>query len=174
MPTKPQWTKQLETLRACKEAVVWASQYPSLAEAWAVCERGDWMLWLVARTMGNKLRSTLVLAACECARLALPYVADGERRPLEAIETAEKWARGEAGITIERVRSAAADAYAADAYAAYAAYAAAYAAYAAAYAAYTAAYAADAADDAGMETLNKCAAIVRKYYLSAPQKTQEE
>src|SRR3990170_3168726 len=77
MPTKPQWTKQLETLRACKEAVVWASQYPSLAEAWAVCERGDWMLWLVARTMGNKLRSTLVLAACECARLALPYVADG-------------------------------------------------------------------------------------------------
>ena len=141
MPTKPQWTKQLEALHACKEAVAWASQYPSLSEAWAVCERGDWMLWLIARTLGNESRSTLVLAACECARLALPYVPENEQRPLIAIETTEKWARGGDGITLDQVRSVAD-------------------------AAYAAVYAAHAA--ARTKTLKQCADIVRKHYPTAP------
>jgi hypothetical protein len=78
--------------------------------------------------------------------LALPFVKKGENRPLKAIETAEKWIRGEA--TEAECRTAADAAYAdaaddaADASADDAADASA-AAYAAAYAA-TAATAADA------------------------------
>jgi hypothetical protein len=118
------------------------------------------MLWLAART--GVRRQDLVLAACACARLALPYVAVGEPRPLRAIETAERWARGEGASLVDvrtaayAARAAAADAaYAADAAAdaaAYAADAAADAAYAAIFAARAAAadaaYAADAAADA--------------------------
>ena len=90
-----------------------------------------------------------MLVACECARLALPYVPKGEKRPLKAIEVAEAWVRGE--VTIEEVRDVA---DAADA--AYAAYAA--------DAAYTT-YAACAADAAARKNiLAKCADIVRKHY----------
>ncbi|MCV5968765.1 putative immunity protein, partial [Lactococcus petauri] len=70
-------------------------------------------------------RETLVLAACECARTALPFTKDP--RVLVCIETTERWCRGEA--TLAEVRKEMTDAAAyADADAAYAAYAAAYAA----------------------------------------------
>jgi len=99
-------------------------------------------------------RQRLVLASCACARTVLHLVPEGEHRPRIAIETAERWTRGEA--TLEEVQLAAANAanaaYAVDAaanayYAANAAYAAAYAANAAAYVAYVADVA-DAADTA--------------------------
>ena len=84
------------------------------------------MLWLLGRIAGpawSDSRKPLVLAACECARLALPYTTDP--RVLKCIETAEAWTRGDA--TKEQVRAADADAaaYAAADAAAYAAYAAA-------------------------------------------------
>ena len=104
------------------------------------------MLWLLGRLSGkpeSESRKKLVLAACQCARLALPYVKKGEARPLKAIETAEAWARGEAGITLGDVRKAAAAAYAA------------YAASAVAYA-------------ARVSTLRECADIVRQSYPVAP------
>ncbi len=157
------WIVPIKKMRACEEALKWAESLDSLEDAWAECQRGDWMLWLLARSVGgsrSQSRKRFVLAACQCARLALPYVLKDDIRPLKAIETAEAWARGEA--TISAVREAArAAAYAADAanaadaadaaaraaaYAADAAYAAAFAAYAADYAAYAAAYAAYAAD----------------------------
>jgi hypothetical protein len=116
------------------------------------------------------------MAACACARLALPHAKDGAARA--AIEMAEAWCRGEA--TVEQVRAAyaAADAAAAYAYAATdAAGAAAYAAaYAAAAAAYAAADAADAAAAAAADaaaaraaTLRQCADIVRKHRPVAPE-----
>ena len=149
--------KLLAKLHACEEAREWAKG-KSLAEIWQSCERGDWLLWLCARMAGEKgwpTKQEVVLAACACARTALRFVPDGEKRPLLAIETAERWAKGEA--TLREMRTAyAASAYAAaDAYAASSAAAsgAAYAAasgayYAAAYAAYAAAdaYAAASAD----------------------------
>jgi hypothetical protein len=162
---------RIKELGACGEAVKNALDYKTSQELWDNCERGDWMLWLIGKLSGeseSEKRKGLVLAACECARLMLKLVAKGETRPLKAIETAEKWAKGKA--TIQEVRADAADAadaantaYAANAanaaaYAAYAAYAAAYAAYAA-YAA-NAAYAAYA----WQSTLKQCAAIVREYY----------
>ena len=137
---------------ACEEARDWARGYPTLDAAWAACPRGDWMLWLAARAIGepgSDAHRRLVLAACECARTALPYVPAGEDRPIRAIEIAERWARREAGATIEHARTAAAFAAAYAAYAASTAASAARAAFAAASAARAAdAAAADAAADA--------------------------
>ena len=157
----------LKKLNACNEAVEWAKDYPTLQQAWNNCERGDWMLWLAGKQSGTpetKSRKKLVLAACKCARLSLKHVPKGERRPIKAIQTAEKWANGDSSITLQDVRNAAdAAAYAAYA-AAYAAYAADAAAAAAADTAAAAAYAADAAADARSKVLKKCADIVRKDY----------
>jgi hypothetical protein len=190
----------LKRLRACNEAIEWTEEnnITTLTEAWAKCERGDWMLWFAGKRSGepeSEKRKVLVLAACECARLALPYA----KSPtvLACIETTEKWARGDGEFArVREARSAAAYAAAdaayadaayaaayatdADAAAAYDAAAAAYAAAAyaaaaaaaaagAAYAAATyaaAAYADDA--DARNRTLKKCANIIRKHYPKHP------
>jgi hypothetical protein len=102
--------KLLRSLHACKEALTWAKG-KTLAEIWEQCERGDWLLWLCGRMCGKDgwhTRQELVLAACVCAEKALKYVKKGADRPRIAIETARRWARGEA--TIAEVRTAAADA----------------------------------------------------------------
>ena len=173
------WADAL-TYTPCDDALEWLRTQPDAQTAWDKSERGDWMLYhaeKLAGEPGSDARRPLVLAACACARLALPYVKKGELRPLKTIETAERWARGEANApSLEEVRRAAAAAYAAYAAYAYAAYAdaayadAAAAAAAAAYAAdaaaayaadaaYAAAYAADAA--ARKRVLAQCADIVR-------------
>jgi len=167
---------------ACKEAVVWLKSYDDPKSAWNACERGDWMLWWAgqfAGRPGDDKRRPLVLAACECVRLALPFVKKGEARPLAAIEMAERWARREGDVSLEDVRKAADAAYAAtyaDAAYADATYAAAYG-----YAAYAAYAAADAAADvayaaaayARKDTLKQCADIVRKHYPNPPEAPDE-
>jgi hypothetical protein len=183
-------------LGACSgpgEAVPWVESLPegtTARQAWQQCQRGDWMLWILGRLAGppeSDSRRRLVLCACECARTAWQWMPEAAR---VCVETAEKWARGEA--TIEQVREArrAAD-VAAVAYAAGVAVAAddagvavAVAAVAAdaAYAAYGAADAADAAhaaddaygaahaaDDARMRVLAQCAGIVRRHYPHPPR-----
>ena len=145
--------RNLRRLGACSEAVEWANTQPDPETLWRGCHRGDWMLWLAARA--GVRRQDVVLAACACARLALSRVTVGEERPRIAIETAEAWARGDAGVTLAQVRAAAdAAAYAADAAADAAAYAAAYASDAAAYAA--------AAAAARAATRSACASLVRE------------
>ena len=117
----------------------------SLEEAWQKCERGDWMLWLAGKLSGSPdsdSRKKVVLASCQCARLALKYVKAGELRPQKAIETAEAWARGDPDITLKDVRAAEA-------------------------AAWAAAWAASAAASAA---LKQCADIVREYYPNPPTK----
>jgi len=135
--------EKLKEINACFDAIQWAENYTSLQKAWDNCERGDWILWLIGKQAGkpeSKSRKKLVLTACKCARLALKHVPKNEKRPLKAIQTAEKWAKGDNNISLQDVRSAAA--YAA------------------------AAYAADAARN---KTLKKCANIVRKNYPKAPK-----
>jgi len=152
----------LKKLNACTEAVIWAKQFNTTQEAWDNCERGDWMLWLLGKQSGKpgtKSRKKLVLTACKCARLSLKCVPESEKRPIEAIQTAERYAKGVKGVSLQDVRKAACAADDAAVYVA-AVYAAAYAAYAAAYAATYAAYA--ASDRA--KTLKKCADIVHKDY----------
>jgi hypothetical protein len=172
----------LEGLNACEEAVLWSKEFNTLKEAWEVCERGDWMLWLLGKQSGpvdSDSRKKLVWTSCQCARLALPCVKEGEDKPRIAIEAAEAYAINEASI--EDVRNAATAATAAahtddaaataataaahtadDAAANAAAYAAAAAANAAAYAA--AAYAAAAYAAARRKTLKQCANIIRENY----------
>lgn len=167
---------KLKALEACDEAIDWVDDR-SLVEIWNDCERRDWLFWLLAQC--NIERKTLVLIACECARLALPYVREGETRPLATIEIAERWARNDPTSTIEIVREGRTPA----AYIASGAYAAAYAASYAAYTAYVdhdddndnndvddpylAAYAAsEAACDAcdNRSKINKkCIEILKKY-----------
>ena len=146
---KNTWIDQLRKLYPCGEALGWCETQESAQSAWLNCERGDWMLWLVGKLAGppeSDSRKALVLTACECARLALPYVRKGETRPLKAIEAAEAYARGDAEVTLQDVRAAAA--------------AAADAAYAAAYAA------ADA--DARQKIKLECCAIVRELVKDVP------
>jgi len=166
------WTDKLVVMGACDDAVEWARGYPTLAAAWKACDRADWMLWLLGKlccTLAQ--RKKLALAACSCARTALKYLPRGERHPLLAIKTAERWARGTHGVTLEDVRAAWAAAWAAanDA----AAWAAAWAAWAAAWAAGAAgaaAWAAGAATwDARSKALSRMSNIVRKHYPIPPR-----
>jgi hypothetical protein len=152
-----EFRKLLVSLGACSDAMMW-SEDKNFATVWDTCERVDWLLWLVGKMAdkpGWPSRKQVVLAACACAEMALRFVKPGEDRPRLAIEVTRRWCKGEA--TIEEVRKARQDAYAAaDAYAHAAAYAAADAdAYAYAYA-----YA-DAHADAHKIHLKTMANIVR-------------
>ena len=142
----------------CKEALIWLKTQPDAQTAWNKSERGDWMLFhagKLAGAAGSNARRPLVLAACECARLALKYVKKDELGPLMVIETAERWASGNRETTLAQVRVAADTADAAAATAAYAAAAA-------------TAYAADTAAYADAKILATCSDIVRKYYPKVP------
>ena len=163
---KKDFIQLLKDFNACNDAEEWCTETKGGPQAlWNKCERGDWMLWLIGEIDPDRKR--LVLTACKCARLALKCVKKGDNRPLKAIETAEAWANGKKGVSLQDVKDAAA--YAADAAdaAADAAHAAAYAAHAAVYSAADAAYAAAAVSK--QETLKKCADIVRKHYPKAPK-----
>ena len=158
------WTDKLVAMNACPDAVEWARDYPSLAAAWKACKRADWMLWLAGELCQTlPQRKKLTLAALGCARTALKYVPKGEKRPLVAIRTAERWARGTHGVTQDDVVAAWA--------AAYAAWAAAYAAWPAAYAAWpaagAAAYAVSAA--ARIKASARMSNIIRKHYPNPPR-----
>ena len=98
----------LKQLGACSDARGWYDGRDS-ETAWRECARGDWLLWIAAKLGVD--RKLIVLAACDCAELAVAYLPRGEQRPQQAIETARAWCQGTAPI--EDVRSAAA--YAADA-----------------------------------------------------------
>jgi len=121
--------KNLKSLNVSTEAIKWAETQPDPQTAWDNCERGDWMLWLLGKLSDDpysESRKKLVLTACQCARPSLKYIPEGEERPLKAIETAEAWANGKNGVSLEDVKIAAADAAAASiAYASYVADAAA-------------------------------------------------
>jgi len=162
----------LEKLRACDEAVAWVGdkQWP---EIYATCHRGDWLLWLFARTNPDNIRE-LTLAKGHCANTVRHLMKD--ERSTKAVDAAIAF--GEGRITSEELKEAARAAYAAAAYAraAYAAAAYAAAAYAAAdadaaayaaaayaAAAYAYAYAYAAADaDAAAYAAADAAAAARK------------
>jgi hypothetical protein len=98
--------KKLSSFLPCQDGLAFASTQRILQDAWDVCDRGDWMLWWAAKA--GVPREDLVLATCACARLAL-VDAHGNEAEL-AIVTAEQWAHGDAGVTLDDVRDAAWDA----------------------------------------------------------------
>ena len=97
--TVEHWSESLPG-SACSAAVVWARTQPDAATAWAVCERGDWMLWIAGYYAGapwSEARRPLVLAACECVEVWLPDVGDEVRSTItSAVQTWQAWAHGEA------------------------------------------------------------------------------
>jgi hypothetical protein len=116
----------------------YALQFKEYPDFWNNCQDGKYMLLWAANDLSIS-RQQLVYAACQVARLVLPFVKQGEERPRIAIETAEKWCKGKA--TIKEVEKAASTA----AINANAAFGAAYAAYAASHSVADASYAAAAA-----------------------------
>jgi len=117
------------------------------------CVLGQSDAGMVLRSITKKSPRLGLVLSCKVAREALRFVPEGDARPLQAIEAAERLVRGEA--TVEECKSAADEAnVAADAYAAAAAAAVdvaanacgdgAYATFAAVDTAYAAAYAAAA------------------------------
>lgn len=97
---------KLKELCACAEAIDWAKDFITFKEAWNVCERADWMLWIAGRLADkndNQKAVVLCVCVCACARRSLKYVPNDENRPLIAIETAERWTRGEASLEDLRI-----------------------------------------------------------------------
>ena len=166
---RPHWSVLLASVQPCSDALAWAGTQSSATTAWTTCDRGDWLLWLVATVMGGAPESAeqkrVVAAAVGCARLALPIYEARYPRDLRVrtcLDTTERWTKGTA--TIAQVREARSAAYAA-ADAAAAAYAAAYAGAYAAADAYAAAYAAAAHNAAAQAKVQKqCADIVRQHF----------
>ena len=93
------YTKLLASFRPCADAVEWYDDRDS-EQAWAECDRGDWMLW-IAKRLGVDWK-LLMLAACDCAEPALKHVSKGEARPRIAIETARRWVNGDATAKAEQ------------------------------------------------------------------------
>ena len=157
---------ELIDLNVCQDAIEWVGD-KTKEEAFATCERGDWMLWYIAQTNMVDIR-VLVGIKIECASLVKHLMED--QRSLRALEVGERFSKGLASL--EELKEAADDAFAAaDASAAaYAAYAAADSVVNAAYGdADSVAYAAyaDAAADVARrkEVLKQCADIVRKHII---------
>ena len=156
------WSNQLVKIEACSEAVSWAKGQPDAQTAWDACRRGDWMLWVIGRTINcdpwSDGRKPLLACSLDCALTAKHLWPERQKDKIAgAVKVLRKWINGKA--TVEEAKQANNDldddAYAA-AFAAFDAFAAdadtdnaaAYAAYAAAYSVAFAADAADAAADA--------------------------
>lgn len=82
----------LRSVDACEEAIAWVGDR-TLARAWAECERGDWLLWLAHHAGVD--RRLFVIAATDCAALALPYAGDDVAIREGVIAECYAWAHGE-------------------------------------------------------------------------------
>jgi hypothetical protein len=131
----------LISLGACRDAQAWASAYADAHTAWDACERGDWLLWILART-GTDVSDTLDIIVDRARRSVANAYAEAASAA-RAAEDARAYAYANANAD-EAAADAAANAAAEAANAAEAAYANARAAARAANAAARAARAASA------------------------------
>ncbi len=98
---KNNWIDKLKEQGACKESLVWASEYESPQAAWDACEEGDWMLSLWANYCGKNGSDShrkLVLACIECARIDMQF-----KNSDNLLNLIERWAKKESGITLSKV-----------------------------------------------------------------------
>jgi len=167
--------EQLKKLHACDEALQWASQFETFPEAWAACERGDWMLWIAGMMRIDSRK--LTLAKGLIAQTVEHLMTD--ERSKAAVKAAIDYGKGVIGDEELAAAAAAAD-VAADAAAAAAAAAYAYTAAdaaAAAAAVYTAADVAAAAAAyayaaAHKESMKNYANICREFLTEEMKKTK--
>jgi len=81
-------------LQACYEAMEWAGD-KTLQEIWETCERGDWMLWLLRRSdLFKTYHRKFTMAKWVCANQVRHLMTD--KRSLNALDVAYKYAIGEA------------------------------------------------------------------------------
>lgn len=93
-------------LDACLDAAAWAKG-KSLSVIWRTCPYGDWMLWLVTKVGID--RRKIVLCAADCAELlAKHWESDSELACIWAIDSARRWACGDADIDEVQAATAAA------------------------------------------------------------------
>ena len=92
----------LQINKACDPSIQWIKQnnIQSLEEAWNVCERGDWLLWMATKLNVDKRK--LVLCAALCAHTVVQRMQDARSR--DAVRVAFLWGRGKA--TDEQLSSA--------------------------------------------------------------------
>ena len=119
--------QQLIEISACKESIVWVGDR-TFEQAYNDCHRGDWLLWLHAKTADLTIYANhrlLTLAKAKCANTVRHLMKN--KRSTKAVDVAIAYGEGRATREELAAAAAAAAAYAAaDAYPAYA-YAAAYA-----------------------------------------------
>ncbi len=118
------YKKFLEQHGACKDAIDWVGDR-TLDETWLVCERADWMFWILPKLSDRLTHEQIVLLVCECVETVLHLIPEDENRPRRAIEVTKAWANGNA--TIEEVRKASYASTSANAAAAAISYASSYA-----------------------------------------------
>jgi hypothetical protein len=96
-----------------EELRVWARTQADAKAALQSVERADWLLFLALLAVGDEAAlKKLVLATSACVRETLAH-APADPRPREALDAAEKWARGELDRSEPRAASAHAQAAAA-------------------------------------------------------------
>ena len=110
--------KKLIELHACEEAMIWIGN-KDFKTFYETCERGDWLLWLYARTNKDDVKG-LTLAKAHCANTVRHLMND--KRSTDAIDIAILFGEGKATLgQLNAAAYAAADAADAVSYAAAAA-----------------------------------------------------
>lgn len=146
-------------LKACEPALIWAKD-KSWEEVYKTCSRGDWLLWLFARTNPDNIKE-LTLAKGRCANTVIHLMKD--QRSKDAVKAAIDFCNGL--ISREKLDKFAADAAHAVTAAAYAAAAELAAANAAVYAAEAELVAAAAAAAAARRNNQQETADLCRFYL---------
>jgi len=84
-----QFKEFLESIDACEPALEWVGDRTA-EQAWAECERADWLMWL-AYEVGESVHKPQVRIALGCARLTPPT------HPLlrASLNDVERWLAGE-------------------------------------------------------------------------------
>ena len=88
---KKEHLEWLQENKACGSSILWIEEknIQSLEEAWNICERGDWLLWMATKLNIDKRR--LVLCAALCAHTVIQYMQDSRSR--NAVRIAFLWGR---------------------------------------------------------------------------------
>jgi hypothetical protein len=105
---KEKFIKKLKSLNACDKAIKWAETKSSWQEVYEECKRGDWLLWLFAKTNPDDVK-LLTLVNGKCAETVKHLMKD--ERSIKAVEAAISY--GEGKISKKELKEFAADADAA-------------------------------------------------------------
>lgn len=89
------WLRTDGSTVASRQMLSWASQQPGAFEAWEHCPRADWLVLGLVRSR-TEWREVVACAAALVRRVQ-PQLPVNERRPRQALDAVEAWARGTAG-----------------------------------------------------------------------------